>query len=44
MIQNNDFQIIFLVKKQFFYKINVYTDNVNFFNDDENKRKSKNKF
>ena len=44
MIQNNDFAIIFFIEKQFFYKISVYTDDIYFFSDDENRRKNKNKF
>ena len=43
MIQNNDFTIIFFIEKQFFYKINVYTNDIYFFSDDKNRWKNKNK-
>ena len=44
MIQSNDFAIIFFIEKQLFYKVSVYTDDIYFFSDDENRRKNKNKF
>ena len=44
MSQNNNFTIIFFIKKQFFNKINIYTNDIYFFSDNKNGRKNRNKF